>query len=359
MSNDIIDPTAYKHRTCITRTHRHRYHYVEQVPLRDTTHAPVVLLLHGFPDLWYGWRYQIKALAQHGCRVICPSMIGYHETSKPNDAKYYTLKSACLDLSELLDELDIKSVICIGHDWGGATAWRFGQYYPERTRAVASVCTSYFAPPPARADFIPLEQLTDTLLPNFGYQLWFATDEAAEVLQECLNEFIGAGFSPSLMRTLRKSPHRGTEKAENWTRKGELRSSMLRRLEARRAGNGVQLPANEPERDYYLATFGKNGLAPALSWYKTTRLNFDDERGMPRKYPVGIPALFMPAEYDAALPLWMSQNIQNYFAPGQLEVDLIRGGDHWVLQDEAVRDAVTARMITFVERVLRKENAKL
>ncbi len=91
-----------------------------------------VLLLHGFPEFWYGWRKQIPALAKAGCRVIVPDQRGYHLSDKPKGIKNYRIDELTNDILGLIDALDYEKVNLVGHDWGGIVAWVLANKHPER-----------------------------------------------------------------------------------------------------------------------------------------------------------------------------------------------------------------------------------
>jgi epoxide hydrolase 4 len=93
--------------------------------------APVVLL-HGFPEFHYGWRRQIPALAEEGCRVIVPDQRGYNLSDKPKGVKNYSINALVEDILGLADALGYEKVNLVGHDWGGIVAWTLAGKYPER-----------------------------------------------------------------------------------------------------------------------------------------------------------------------------------------------------------------------------------
>jgi pimeloyl-ACP methyl ester carboxylesterase len=103
-----------------------RIHYVTQ------GEGKLMLLLHGFPDFWYVWRFQIPELAKH-FRVVAPDLRGYNETDKPEGVDNYRLNILAGDIMGLIRALDEKKAIIIGHDWGGAVAWSFAAFSPEAT----------------------------------------------------------------------------------------------------------------------------------------------------------------------------------------------------------------------------------
>jgi epoxide hydrolase 4 len=90
-----------------------------------------VLLLHGFPEFWYGWRKQIPALAAAGCRVIVPDQRGYNLSDKPKGIKCYAVDTLVDDITGLIRALDYEKVNLVGHDWGAGVAWMLAIKHPE------------------------------------------------------------------------------------------------------------------------------------------------------------------------------------------------------------------------------------
>jgi pimeloyl-ACP methyl ester carboxylesterase len=99
--------------------------------------APVVLLLHGFPEFWYGWHRQLEPLASAGFRVIVPDQRGYNQSSKPRDIRAYSLASLTSDVIAIVDQLDQRQVFLAGHDWGAAVAWSAALSHPDRIAKLA------------------------------------------------------------------------------------------------------------------------------------------------------------------------------------------------------------------------------
>jgi pimeloyl-ACP methyl ester carboxylesterase len=94
--------------------------------------GPMVILLHGFPEVSYGWHRQIGALAAAGLRVLAPDQRGYNRSSKPAGIAAYTLDSLADDVIGLADALGRDRFAVVGHDWGGVVAWRLAARNPER-----------------------------------------------------------------------------------------------------------------------------------------------------------------------------------------------------------------------------------
>jgi pimeloyl-ACP methyl ester carboxylesterase len=100
-------------------------HYVE------AGEGPLIVLLHGFPEFWYGWRLQIQPLAAAGFRVVAPDMRGYNLSSRPEDVAAYDTGKLADDIHALVHERGAESALLVGHDWGGTAAWATAMIHPE------------------------------------------------------------------------------------------------------------------------------------------------------------------------------------------------------------------------------------
>jgi pimeloyl-ACP methyl ester carboxylesterase len=89
-----------------------------------------IILLHGFPDFWYGWKNVILGL-QDDFQLIVPDTRGINLSDKPEDAENYKIDLLVEDIKELANKLNIAKFTLVGHDWGGAISWAFGTTYPE------------------------------------------------------------------------------------------------------------------------------------------------------------------------------------------------------------------------------------
>jgi pimeloyl-ACP methyl ester carboxylesterase len=108
-----------------------RLHYVE------VGEGPLIVLLHGFPEFWYGWREQIEPLAAAGFRVVAPDMRGYNLSSKPDGVAAYDVDQLAADIRDLIRERGAESALLVGHDWGGSVAWYTAMQYPEVVNRLA------------------------------------------------------------------------------------------------------------------------------------------------------------------------------------------------------------------------------
>jgi pimeloyl-ACP methyl ester carboxylesterase len=100
-------------------------HYIE------AGEGPLVLLLHGFPEFWFGWRRQIAPLAAAGFRVVAPDTRGYNLSSRPAAVEAYAVDRLAADIRGLIGKLGSESAVLVGHDWGGTIAWTTAMNHPD------------------------------------------------------------------------------------------------------------------------------------------------------------------------------------------------------------------------------------
>lgn len=103
-----------------------RFHYVAA-----GTSGPLVLLLHGFPEFWYSWRWQLPTLGER-FRVVALDLRGYNLSDRP--ARGYDLRTLCNDIAGLIEAFGERDAMVVGHDWGGIVAWALAIRAPERVR---------------------------------------------------------------------------------------------------------------------------------------------------------------------------------------------------------------------------------
>ena len=108
-----------------------RLHYVEM------GEGPLVVLLHGFPEFWYSWRFQIPGLAEAGFRVVAPDMRGYNLSDKPQGVNNYRAELLGRDVARLIRACGAERAKVVGHDWGGVVAWMAAMHYPEQVEKLA------------------------------------------------------------------------------------------------------------------------------------------------------------------------------------------------------------------------------
>ncbi|XP_061173203.1 epoxide hydrolase 4-like [Saccostrea echinata] len=106
-----------------------RIHYVAA----GTEGKPLMLLVHGFPEFWYSWRFQLREFSKE-YRVVAVDQRGYGESDKPSGIMNYTTDKLSQDLKQLIPALGYRDCILVGHDWGGAVVFNFANKYPEMVK---------------------------------------------------------------------------------------------------------------------------------------------------------------------------------------------------------------------------------
>lgn len=159
--------------------------------------APLVLLLHGFPEFWYSWRYQLAALSGR-YHVVAPDLRGYNRSDKP--AHGYDLATLVDDARALIVALGRRQAAVVGHDWGGIIAWAAAIRAPDVVRRLAILN----APHPAtlrreignprqlmRSSYVGLFQLrgiAERAIERDGYAMIWRTFRAADRARAWLSD---------------------------------------------------------------------------------------------------------------------------------------------------------------------------
>ena len=105
--------------------------------------GPLVVLCHGFPELWYSWRHQLPCLAQAGYHAVAPDQRCYGQTDRPEAIEAYNILELTGDIVGLVDALGEERATIVGHDWGAAVAWHCALLRPDIFRAVALLSVPY------------------------------------------------------------------------------------------------------------------------------------------------------------------------------------------------------------------------
>ncbi|PWA65785.1 alpha/beta-Hydrolases superfamily protein [Artemisia annua] len=123
--------------------------------------GPTVLLIHGFPELWYAWRHQIVFLATQGYHAVAPDLRGYGDTTgvATSDATKFTTLQVVGDLVALIDVVAApgeEKVFVVGHDWGAIITWALCLYRPDKVKALVNMSVLFT---PRNPKFKPLDAL--------------------------------------------------------------------------------------------------------------------------------------------------------------------------------------------------------
>ena len=137
--------------------------------------GPLVVLCHGFPELWFSWRAQLAALAAAGYRGVAPDMRGYGGTDAPVEVEAYTMLHLVGDMVGLIKALGETQAVIVGHDWGAPVAWNAALMRPDIFRAVVGLSVPFAARGPTEL----LAALQSQGIYDF-YMQYFQTPGVAE-----------------------------------------------------------------------------------------------------------------------------------------------------------------------------------
>jgi pimeloyl-ACP methyl ester carboxylesterase len=158
---DADDPDAFNH--CFAELNGIRMHYI------DEGQGPLVILLHGFPYLWYEWRRQIVALAAAGYRVVVPDQRGFGQTDRPEAVDAYDMSQAVGDVVGLMAALGETSAVIVGHDLGAVVAQAAAMLRPDLFRGLVMLST----PVPPRGKVRPTVALQAMAKGRVYHHLYF------------------------------------------------------------------------------------------------------------------------------------------------------------------------------------------
>lgn len=285
--------------------------------------GPTVLLLHGFPELWYSWRHQLPALAAAGFHAVAPDLRGYGHTDAPADVAGYSLRTNLADLTGLLDALGTPAAAVVGHDQGATLAWAGAQLHPERFPAVVALGAPYPARPP-----MPITQTIRAYNPGrFNVVLYFQQPGVAE-----------AELDADPARTLRMTMY---------ALSGQAPPGLMERwLVGTPEGSGYLDPLPDPglpsrwcgwltDREFarYVREFRRTGFDGAIRRYRTFDFDWSD---LPQVGTVKItrPTLYVTGELDSA---YHFGSLDPMYAnvPGLRDVVVMPGCGHWTQQERA------------------------
>lgn len=291
-----------------------------------------VLLCHGFPELWYSWRHQLKALAAAGFRAIVPDQRGYGETDAPYAIDAYTIHHLVGDLTGLLDALAIDKAVIVGHDWGGLVVWQMALLAPHRVAGVVGLNTPFFP----RLQMRPLDMMRAVAQENFHYILYFQEPgiAEAELEQDVRRSLRGFYQSPNrdMVEQLRSIPM-GVF--------GPAGGGLLDRLPD--TPYGSFLTADDFE--VFVAGFSKTGFRGGLNWYRNFDRNWELTAYL-NGAKVTQPALMVTAELDFVLRPEMAAGMEAW-VPNLRRTVLIHGSGHWTQQEKPAE--VNAALLDFLQ----------
>lgn len=302
--------------------------------------APLIIFLHGWPELSISWRHQLPVMAGLGFRAIAPDMRGYGRSTVHARHEDYTVEEIARDMIELLDALGAERAVWVGHDWGSPVAWALASHYPERCHAVASLCVPYM---PGGFCLGNLAGLIDrSVYPEADHPAgqWDYMHFYEENFDKAVSDF-EADVPATLKALFRKGK---PEHVGKRTRLAEIRrhGGWFGGL-----GRAPDLPldtdvVSAEDFELYAAALQRNGFFGPDSWYMNHARNADYAAGAAQGGRLTLPALFLHGEYDQTCETVRSRLADPMRAACTNLTEGIVASGHWMAQEQP--DAVNGAL---------------
>ncbi|MEA2889408.1 MAG: hypothetical protein QOI05_201 [Bradyrhizobium sp.] len=312
----------------------HRFIEVNDIKIHiaEAGAGPLVVLCHGFPESWYSWRHQIKALSESGYHVVAPDMRGYGQTDRPNAIDQYSLFHLVGDIVGLVNAIGDKQAVVIGHDWGAPVAWHCALFRPDLFCAVAGLSVPFR--PRGRAAPTSLMPHTDS---EIFYQLYFQTEGVAEnEFEQDIRKTIRLFLTGRANKYAAISPM--VPRQGGWHTSRPLPSSLPNWI-------------TEADIDFYVAEFQRSGFRGGLNWYRNIDRNWELLAPWTGAR-VTVPALYMAGEQDLVVKFpGTEQLIANLgqFVPKLQKTIMLPDCGHWTQQEKPKE--VNSAIIAFLNEL--------
>ncbi|HEY6890969.1 MAG TPA: alpha/beta hydrolase [Solirubrobacter sp.] len=290
-----------------------KHHLVQvegaQIHVVEAGTGPLVLLVHGFPELWYSWRHQLPALAEAGYRAAAIDVRGYGESSVPAEIEAYGMRRHVSDNVGVVDALGERSAVIVGHDWGSPIAANSALLAPDTFTAVALLSVPYTP----RNGFRPTDAFALAGGDEEFYVSYFQEPGRAEAeiepdVRGWLEGFITAGPEAFTIP-------RGARLSDRFTRR--------------------PLPPwlGDADLDVYVRAFERAGFSGALNRYRNVDRDWADLEPLDGAV-IPQPSLFIGGERDPSTT-WLADAIAAHprTLTGLVSQHILEGAGHWLQQE--------------------------
>lgn len=296
--------------------------------------GPLMLFVHGWPELWYSWRHQMAHFAERGFTVAAMDVRGYGGSSKPAEFERYSLMELASDAAAVIDALGDGPVIVVGHDWGAPIAWQTARLHADKVTAVAGLSVPYLPVGPVSS----MELWDEVYADRFFYMRYFQQPGVAE-----------AEFEADSARALRMIWYSGSADGRGaMIADKPADSSMLDGLVDPDPFPGWSTP---DDLAVYVEAFDAGGWTGPLNRYRAQGV--DAEQLGSQTEPGALieqPATFIGGELDPVRKF--VPGVDLFSVAGDNCADfrgttIVPGAGHWVQQEAP--DATNAALQQFVD----------
>jgi len=282
--------------------------------------GPLVILCHGFPELWYSWRHQLPALAQAGFHAVAPDQRGYGQTDRPEPIEAYNILQLVGDIVGLVHALGEERAVIVGHDWGAPVAWHCSLLRPDIFHSLILLSVPYS--PGSWNSIRPTERMKMMAGDLEFYILYFQEPGRIEkeletdVRDAMLKFFYSASGDPP------------PEKRWKF-----LFGKDQRFIDTAYLPDAMPAWITEHDIDVFTEGFKRTGFRGAVNWYR----NIDRNRELTpflNGAKIHQPSLFIAGELDGVIAMSRPafDNLERS-VPGLKRKVLIPGAGHWVQQE--------------------------
>ena len=258
--------------------------------------GPLMIFLHGWPQIGLMWRAQMEAFAAEGWRCVAPDMRGYGGSSAPTTHQAYALQEIVEDLVELYDHLGARPAIWVGHDLGSPVVGAIAAHYPKRARGVVLVSVPYSPESFALPGLLPLIDRTIYPLDQYPDGQWDYYRFYLTHFDQTVTDF-NADIAASLSVIYRRGDPESV---------GKIYRSALVTRNGGWFGSAHRAPSIPPDTELWPAAdfsalveaFRVTGFRPGNSWYLNDPANVAYAHGAPDGGRLGQPVLFVNGSFD-------------------------------------------------------------
>jgi len=302
--------------------------------------GPLVILCHGFPELWYSWRHQLSALAEAGYHAVAPDQRGYGRTDRPVDIDAYTIFHLTGDMVGLIHALGEEQAVIAGHDWGSRIAWHCALLRPDMFRGVVLSSVPYVPRCGDESDTRPTDKMRLMAGDKQFYQLYFQEPGKAEaeleadVRKTLLTLFYSGSANASPEQSLRFF----FEKSEKF-------------LDTASPPDILPDWITEQDISFFVKEFTRTGFSGGLNWYRNLDTLWEQTYFL-MKAKIFQPVLYVGGEKDAVItnPMYKKalENL-NTSCPNLTKKVFIPDAGHWVQQEQP--EYINKLYIEFLENL--------
>ncbi|MEX2334987.1 MAG: alpha/beta hydrolase [Pseudohongiella sp.] len=295
--------------------------------------GPLVIMAHGWPESWYSWRHQIKAVADAGYRVVAPDMRGYGATEAPPDVEDYDIVTVAADIVGIVDAYGEDKAILMGHDWGSIVAWNTVLLHPERFSALVAMSVPYGGRPAES----PLVGWQNTFGDNFYYILYHQEPGVAEAEYDANPR--------GLLSRLYLSPDSPRE-APQVTDRHRSAGGWIPRLGA---ATGLPDWLTQDDLDYFVSQFEAAGFRGGVNYYRNFHRNWEITPHLAGE-KITVPTLFIAGEKDVVIggaSQGRLQGAMNRVVEDLRGVVVLPEAGHWIQQE--LPEATNAAVLEFLQ----------